>query len=272
MRRRVVWLASGSLLLLFGATVGLAAQIPHRSVLGIACPVISCPGLLKFDVGGSITPRKRAGREFVPVKLKVHGEIGTKTGGHPSALREAVVEIAEGLAVRTSGLATCRRRKLESASVSLARRKCRKAIVGAGQARVGFASTGDVAATTLTLFNGGTSDRLTRMFVHASAGLRNSTPVVATAKVRRRHSNLEAVLRIPPIAQGNGSLLNFDFELDRRFARRGIERSYLNASCPDGGIVATFSKLLFRNEAKVPGTAPQTVLKGKLAFPCTATG
>jgi hypothetical protein len=32
------------------------------------------------------------------------------------------------------------------------------------------------------------------------------------------------------------------------------------------------SKLLFRNEARVPGVAAQTVLKGGIAVPCTTQG
>lgn len=230
-----------------------------------------CGGRLEVEFSGELTPHELPARRFAPVGMTVAGTIGNKAGSHPSALREAAVAIDRGIRVDTVGLAVCPRRRLERLGAGAARRVCRSAIVGHGVARLGLASSGQVLRAPLTLYNGGTSEGVTRLFVHSeSEGL--DGPLVAVAQIRQRGAGLEATWRLPRILEGDGSLLAFHFEVKRGFAASGRRHSYLSARCPKGVFRVSVPKLTFVNEAHAPGVPSQTFLKGGLAVPCAVKG
>ena len=235
-----------------------------------ASPPASCgSGRLEVEFSAGVTPHALPERQFAPVGLTVAGTIGTEGGEHPSALREATAAVDGGIKVDAEGLASCARRRLERLDAARARRACRGAIVGHGVARAGLASSGSVFRAPLTLFNGGTSDGVTRLFAHSSGGAAGG-PLVAVAQIRHRGKGLEATWRLPRILEGDGSLLGFRLEIRRGFAASGRRHSYLSGTCPDGLLRVSIPKLTFVNEAHAPGVPSQTVLKGRLAVPCAA--
>ena len=230
----------------------------------------SCgPGRLEVDIEATVSPSRLPRNEFAPVALTIGGTIGTERGGHPSALREAMVTLDRGLKIDTSGLAACPRRRLERLDVAGARKACRKAIVGHGVARVGVASSDSTLRVPLTLFNGGTSAGVTRLFVYSSAGAAGG-PLVAVAQIRHREEGLKATWRLPRILDGDGSLLGFRLKVKRGFAASGRRHSYLSARCPNGLFRVSIPKLTFVNEAHTPGVPPRTIMKGGLTVPCAA--
>lgn len=77
------------------------------------------------------------------------------------------------------------------------------------------------------------------------------------------------IWKLPPILEGDGSLLDFRFKVGRRFMNKEEERTYLAASCPNGDLQASVPKILFRNEARTPGLAATTELKGLISVPCS---
>ena len=267
---------------LLGVAVSLAALLampangssPQRRVsicLRSASPLGDCgSSRLEVEFSGELTPHELPERRFAPVGMTVAGTIGNEAGSHPPALREATVAVERGIRVDTEGLAVCPRRRLERLSAAAARRVCRSAIVGHGVARVGLASSDTVFRVHLVLFNGGTSAGVTRLFVHGSAEAAGVGPLVAVAKIRRREKGLEATWRLPPILEGDGSLLGFRLEVKRGFAASGRRHSYLSARCPNGVLRVHAPELRFLNEAHTPSAPSQTVLKGELAVPCAA--
>jgi hypothetical protein len=222
---------------------------------------------LKVEFSGKLTPHELLGGRFAPVALTIGGTIGTERGGHPWALREAMVTLDRGLKIDTSGLAACPRRRLERLDAAEARKACRKAIVGHGVALVGVASTGSALRMPLMLFNGGTSEGVTRLFVYSSAEAAGG-PLVAVARIRHREEGLKATWRLPRILDGDGSLLGFHLKVTRGFAASGRRHSYLSARCPNGLFRVSIPKLTFVNEAHTPGVPPRTLLKGGLVVPC----
>jgi len=204
---------------------------------------------------------------LAPVAATAHGTIATEGGGHPSALREASVAVDREIRLDTDGLSICARRRLERLGAAAARRACRSAIVGHGVARLGLASSDRVFSLRLTLYNGGASGGVTRLFAYSS-GEAVGGPLVAVARIRRRDKGLEATWRLPRILDGDGSLLGFRLEIRRGFAASGRRHSYLSARCPNGLFRVNVPKLTFVNEAHAPGVPSQTVLKGGLAVPC----
>jgi hypothetical protein len=214
-------------------------------------------------------PTKLPAHEFAPVAVEVHGTVAMEHGGHPPALREAIVAIAKDVSVDVDGLPRCQLRSLESSGVAAARHLCRKAVVGSGIAHVGFASSEEVVKVPLTLFNGGASDGGIRLLVHGAIALPNPTPVVGVAKIQKRQDGLRATWRLPRIHEGDGSLLDFKFKVGRSFASKGMEHSYLAARCGKGSLQTNISKAVFVNEANMPGQTQKTTLKGSVVVPCT---
>lgn len=80
---------------------------------------------------------------------------------------------------------------------------------------------------------------------------------------------LQTVWRLPRIVDGTGSLLDFRFRVKRYLAVGGPKHGYIEAQCRNDGLLVNIKKIFFRNEAKTPGVAAQTVLKGGLAVPCS---
>ncbi|MFZ0493745.1 MAG: hypothetical protein WAM81_11175 [Acidimicrobiia bacterium] len=93
----------------------------------------SCgPGRLEVDVEARVSPSRLPRRKFAPVALTIGGTVGAEGGGHPSALREAMVTLDEGPKIDTNGLAACPRRRLERLDVAGARKACQPDIRGVG--------------------------------------------------------------------------------------------------------------------------------------------
>ena len=271
-RNVFVGLLSGVFLLLF-VGIGTATAPSHYM---FACllsdsPTESCPKHVEFEASGAVMPKKLPAHKPAPVGLAIHGKIAMEGGGHPVALHEVIIDVAKNVGVDATGLPTCRPRLLESRGVLAARRLCGKAIVGSGVAHVGLASSETTIKAPLTLFNGGTSGGETRLFVHSAIGALNPVPVVSSVKIQRENSGLHSIWRIPPIQEGDGSLLDFKLKIERRFVSEGTEHSYLAAKCPDGVFRVDVPSVLFRNDARAPGVNSTISLKGAFALPCSPT-
>jgi hypothetical protein len=113
------------------------------------------------------------------------------------------------------------------------------------------------------------------MFIHAFITVPVPSAVVTTLTVTKIHKGrygYHTVAKIPVIAGGSGSALDFKFSFSKKkFTYKGKKHSYLEAKCPDGHYNANLIKALFKNEAHEPGPA-STALKGSLVVPCTPKG
>ena len=90
--------------------------------------------------------------------------------------------------------------------------------------------------------------------------------------IKRSGTGIKSIAKIPVIAGGSGSALDFNFKLGKTYTYKGKKVGYFEARCPDGKFKVSAPKVLFKNEAKVAGVAAQTILKGGLAVPCTPKG
>lgn len=223
-------------------------------------------------MSAQVAPRKLSTHEMAPIALELGGAIATSGGGHPSALREVDIDFLH-MAIDARELPACGLRDLQRRRVAAARLFCREAIVGSGMSHVGFARTGARVAAPLTLFNGGTEDGITTLLVHSAVPVPEPVPVVSVMKISRfgkgKDQGLRTAWRLPPIIDGTGSLLDFGFRVKRHLSVAGARHGYVAAKCGNRGLPANVKKLLFRNEAKTPGVASITVLKGVLVVPCT---
>ncbi len=89
-------------------------------------------GNLILTFGSNVSPKKLPKKRLAPIALRISGKAKTSDGTHPSALREAVVDIDKNGAINAKGLPVCRRGQLEARDTKAAKRVCGKAIVGSG--------------------------------------------------------------------------------------------------------------------------------------------
>jgi hypothetical protein len=252
-------------------SVGAASIASAASITIIA-------GNLVLKFGGSTSPKKLPKREFAPVALYVNGKISSKDGSHPPALREAVVDIDKNGAINAKGAPVCKGGQLEARPTAAAKKVCRRAIVGNGQANIEIAFPEQPPIkvfSPLTIFNGGVKGGKTTMYVHAFITVPVPAAVVTTLtikKIRKGRYGLNTVAKVPVVAGGSGSALDFRFRIKRSFTYKGRKQSYLNARCPDGRFQTNILKALFKNEAQTPGAPAAAVLKGKLVVPCAPKG
>lgn len=229
---------------------------------------VECAGNLCLADNGGISPSTLPRHEYAPITARLMGELSTRDGTHPPAVRRVQIDVDKTLAIDAVGLPTCRASQLQARSSTAAKRACGSAIVGTGSAEVEvafpeqapFSSRGPVL-----LFNSGIHGRTTSLLLHAYVNVPAPTAVVTKVTVTRIHRGpfgLRIVAQVPKIAGGAGSVTKFELKVGRRFTYKGRKRSFLTATCPTGHWV-TKGNVRFDDGTEVGLTH---------LFPCTPRG
>lgn len=232
-------------------------------------------GNLVLTFGGTTVPKQLPKRRYAPVKTVIFGKIATSDGTHPSALRESVVRIDKDVKLNVKGLPVCKPGQLTARNTSAANRVCGKTVLGKGlaHAQIAFPEQAPIKVRSpITVFNGGGNAKRSKLLIHTFLTVPVPAAIVTQVTIRKRGTGVHAVAKIPVIAGGSGSVLDFRFKLGRSYKFKGRRMHYSMAKCPDGVFRATTPKTLFKNEARIPGVAAQTVLKGGLGVPCKPRG
>lgn len=239
-------------------TMALGALIAV-SVAGIATgankPVTVEAGNLVFTFNGGFSPTKLPKKKLAPITLTASGEVKTKNGTHPPALKEAVVETDKNGAVFVKGLPVCKSGQLQSRDTTAARKACPKAIIGSGKTsvEVQFPEQKPIAVdSALTVFNGGQKGGTTTFYIHAFFTAPITGAIVTTVKIKKIHNGrygLKSVATIPKIANGSGSVTSFDLKIGKTYTYKGKKVSVLSARCADGKLQA-FASAIFADGTK----------------------
>jgi len=228
-------------------------------------------GNLVLTFGGTTVPKKLPRRGYAPVKTVIFGKIATSDGTHPSALRESVVDIDKDVRLNVKGLPVCKPGQLTARNTAAAKRVCGKTTLGTGiaHAEIAFPEQAPIKVTSpITIFNGGGNARRSKLLIHTFLTVPVPAAIVTQVTIRKRGTGVNAIAKVPVIAGGSGSVLDFRFKLGRTYGFRGKKLSYAYARCPDGVFRTKTPKTLFKNETREPGVAARTVLRGALAVPC----
>ncbi len=248
------------------AAVVAAGQLTKTTVRG---------GNLIVTFGGSTEPTKLPKSSYTPVAATFFGTIATSDDTHPSAFREAAFGIDKDVKINVKGYPVCKASQLEATNTAAAKKVCGSAIVGEGKAdaEIAFPEQKPIkVASPLLVFNGGEKGGKVTLLIHSFITVPVPAAIVTTFTVTRHGTGIDAVAKIPVIAGGSGSAIDFDFKVGKSYTYKGKKVGYGEAKCPDGVFKANISKAVFENEAHEPGAAAQTVLKGALAIPCTPKG
>jgi hypothetical protein len=256
----MVALALSAVLALGVTAIASAAKITLRA------------GNLVLTFGGNVAPKKLPRKQFAPASAQVFGKIKTSDGTHPSAFREAVVNIDKDVKINVKGFPVCKAGQLEARDTKAAKRVCGKTILGQGTAaaEIAFPEQRPIRVPSpLLVFNGGEKGGKVKLLIHTFITVPAPTAIVTDVTIKRKGSGINSVAKIPVIAGGSGSALEFNFKLGKTYNYKGKKVGYFEARCPDGVFKVSTPKVLFKNEARVPGVGAQTTLKGGLAVPCT---
>lgn len=232
-------------------------------------------GNLIVTFGGSTSPKALSKTKYTPVTTNIFGKIKTSDGTHPSAFREAVVDIDKDVKLNVKGYPVCKAGQLEARDTKAAKRVCGNTILGEGKAEgeIAFPEQDPIKVPSpLLVFNGGEKGGKVKLLIHTFITVPAPTAIVTDVTITRKGSGIHSVAKIPVIVGGSGSVLSFSFKLGKTYSYKGKKVGYFEARCPDGVFKVSTPKVLFKNEAKTPGVAATTVLKGGIAVPCTPKG
>lgn len=261
--------------LMLALALGAALSVAVASVAG-ATKITSRVGDLVLTFGGSNSPTKLPRNEYVPIVSTVFGKIATSDGTHPSAFRETTIDVDKDFKVNVKGYPTCSEQKLTARDTAAALKVCGNSVLGHGlaHAEIAFPEQPPIIVTSpITIFNGGEKGGKVTLLIHTFITIPAPAAIVTNVTISRQGSGIHTVAKIPVIAGGSGSVLDFKFKLGKTYSYKGRKIGYLEARCPDGAFQVSSPMTVFKNEANEPGVSPQTVLKNvKLAIPCTPKG
>lgn len=232
-------------------------------------------GNLSVTFGGGVHQGTLPKHKFSPFQHTIFGTIETTDGTHPSAFRELVLDVDKDVKINTKGFPVCRAGQLEARDTKSAERVCGKTIIGKGKAtaEIAFPEQAPIKMPTpLLVLNGGESGGKVTLLIHTFLTVPVPAAVVTTVTIQRKGAGLHAIAKIPVIAGGSGSALNFRFTLGKTYRYQDKMVGFFEARCPDGVVKVRSERALFKNEAGTPGVAAQTVLKGGLSVPCNGKG
>jgi hypothetical protein len=264
MRRKLMFaLALGAVLSLGVAAVASAVSTTLRA------------GDLVATFGGTTSPKALSKTKYTPVTTNIFGTLSTSDNTHPPALREAVVDIDKDVKVNVKGYPVCKAGQLQARDTKAAKAACGNTILGEGsaEAEIAFPEQRPIKVPSpLLVFNGGEKGGKVTLLIHTFITVPAPTAIVTTVTITRKGSGIHTVSKVPVIAGGSGSALNFKFKLGKTYTYKGKKVGYFEAKCPDGVFKVNVPSVVFKNEAHTPGVAASTVLQGGLAVPCTPKG
>jgi hypothetical protein len=224
-------------------------------------------GELSFSIDGGITPKKLPRKGEAPITLRVSGTIAKADGSHPPALKTLLLEFDKNGRLNTKGLPTCTVSKLANTLTAQAKRVCGDALIGSGRVSADIALPEQApfgASGPLLIFNGAPKGGKQVMIFHVHAHVPAPTTFVTTAVISTSGGKYgtKALIQIPNIVSGQGSLTAFSATLHKAWTYNGRKESLLLAGCRSGSLFAR-GKFTFAD-----GTAGA----GSFVRPCTPAG
>lgn len=247
----------------------VAALLAPSHVAGASDEVVVGQGS-PFSFDFTVSPRALPRSEPAPARLGLFAEFASPTGSsHPPPISQVTVLLDRYLDLSARGLPSCDPGIQVITEQSLPE-LCKPALVGRGRMEVSIALVGaeELRRRPRTfIYSDGTSAGSTRLWVYAY--LHDPVPSVLLARVdltriKDGRYGTEAVLSIPKIAGGAGSIVWISLSIHRQYAFKGKRRSVITARCQDG-------KLQLAAEASfADGTPPAP--SSETVHPCVAAG
>ena len=256
MRKHLIWTLA----------LGAAIAVAVAGIATAAKPTVVRAGNMILTVNGNVSPTALPANKLAPISLNSNGSIRTVDGSHPPAAKAITVDFDKNGTTDVTGLPTCSAGKLQARDTKTVKKVCPDAIVGSGKTTVEVAfpdQTPFNATGPLVFFNGGKKGGVTTLLIHAYVAVPTPTALVTTVRITRIKKGrygTRAVASIPTIAGGSGSVTDFSFTVNRKYAYKGKKKSYLLAKCATGKFFA-HATAEFTNGDRISGGIVRTCTK-----------
>jgi hypothetical protein len=241
--------------LLSGASAAAVADVP------ITIPISP----LRFTFNTHFAPVKLPKGRWQGIRGGVEAKVSMEDGSHPPALGELVIELDRNIAIDPIGLPACKPLLVKEDDIRGAEMDCKDALVGTGQVEVNIAFPEQApisVSSDVLAFNAGRARGKVKLLLHAYLSAPVSAaiviPVVASRTSRGRFG-LQAIVKVPKIAGGYGSITRLSLQLGRKFPYEGKQRSYLLAKCPDGHLIV-IGVGVFSDGSRLAGSATRVCI------------
>jgi hypothetical protein len=226
-----------------GVVVGIAAILAAVAMAGGEAGAVKVlSGNLVVEVDGSTSPSALPRSTPTPISFHGSATVSTADGTHIPPAENTELLVDKHIAIDTTGLPTCSLGQIAASTPAAAMKACGDALIGKGTstAQVQFPEQESFSAKgPLLAFNGpaeagygGYHEQL--YYVYADVPV--PTALIAVAKVAKASGpyGYKITVAIPRIAGGAGSFSGAEFTIDRKWAYKGAEHSFLSAECANG--------------------------------------
>ncbi len=219
-------------------TLALAAALSVGVVaVANAVQITLRAGNVVTTFGGDASPKKLPKSKYAPVKAHIFGKVSTANGNHPPALREVEVDFDKDVKINVKGLAACKPGQLQARNTAAAMKVCGKSKIGSGisHVEIAFPEQNPIKVTSpLTVFSGGEKGGKVKLLIHIFITVPVPAAVVTDVTITKKGSGIHSVAKVPVVAGGSGSAMDFDFTVGKTFSYKGKKVGYSEAKCPDG--------------------------------------
>jgi hypothetical protein len=230
---------------------------------GAALAIVLREGPIQVEAEGGFTPTTLPKHTTAPIMLHGEGKIGTTDGSLPPILKTLTIWFDKHGAVVTKGLPYCTKGKLAATTSATARRVCASSIVGegSGTALIVFPEQKPFKATSpITLFNAAPHNGNPTLLAHAYLSVPAPTTYIVPVEIQKVSNGpfgFRTEAQIPKIAGGYGIPLEGRIKIGKKWAYKGQQLSYANASCPSGKLQAK-TEVEFTDATKLSGLILKT--------------
>ncbi|HVY77559.1 MAG TPA: hypothetical protein VG898_03535 [Solirubrobacterales bacterium] len=228
-----------SILIVGLAIAATTAIVTSGAIAGPTGSAVTSPDGNAQAVGAVLKPKKLYKKQWTPAALEVTTALSnsTRAGGVPVPTTRVVIDFDKNTKVFSKGYPTCEASKLQSVSTEVARRECKKAIIGTGNAEALLPVGSQVfnVKQEVTAFNGVPQGGKPVILLHSYGTTPIQTALVLTGVVT--NYNKEGYgprldVEVPLIAGGAGALIYFNVTVDKKYSYKGKKVSYIQAKCP----------------------------------------
>jgi hypothetical protein len=222
----------------------IAIAIATLALVAVASaekPISVQAGGALLRVNDGYSPKAVSRTVPTPVAFNFSASIRTADGTHPPALNRLRLELDKDGAIDVRGLPTCNP-KIQYQSTRRLEEACAEAIVGSGQASFEIAfpePTGSnpvPADGRMVILNGGVQGPVTTLYARTDISVPTPAAIVFTIKIRKppgAHTGSEALISIPKVAGGSGSLTSFNATIGVSSFIAGKRSHVVTLTCPD---------------------------------------
>lgn len=189
--------------------------------------------------GAQTKPNRLYKKTWTPTGLEVTTRLSnsTREGNVPVPTTNVRIDFDKNTKVFSKGYPTCKSSKLQNVSTEIAKRECKKAIIGTGRAEALLPVGAEVfnVKQKVTAFNGQPKGGKPVILLHSYGTTPVQTALVLTGVVKKYNKQgygPRLDVEVPLIAGGKGALTYFNVTVKKEWKYKGKRVSFIQAKCP----------------------------------------